>query len=442
MEQENIASDPVSDLEYVLALAINLHQSRELDDAEALYRKILGFVPDCPEALHFLGLLLHEKGENEQAIQSIEQALAVAPAYADAYNNLGNIFNRLRRFEQAAENYGKALELSPDNAAALSNLGIVHSQLSHFDEAIECLSKAIGLMPNNAEFYRNLGNAFTKKGDFKNAIAAYRHVISLRPYKAESYENLCMAMYLHGEVEQAMLVVREWLQHEPGNPLALHRLSSYTGEFDLPRASDAYITQTFDGFADSFDAVLKRLEYKAPFLVADAVEAIYSERGEMLDILDAGCGTGLCGPLLKPYVKHLAGVDLSDKMLERAALRGCYDELFKAELTEFILGYQTGCDVIVSADTLVYFGDLTRVTRAIADTLRSAGRFVFTIERTEEEVEQGYKIHPHGRFSHTRDYVQDVIKSAGLALLQLDNVVLRNEGGSPVAGFLVVAGKS
>ena len=37
-----------------------------------------------------------------------------------------------------------------------------------------------------------------------------------------------------------------------------------------------------------------------------------------LDILDAGCGTGLCGPLLAPYARRLVGVDLSDGMLKHA----------------------------------------------------------------------------------------------------------------------------
>lgn len=441
MTQEHAASSKALDLDYALALAIRLHQSGEIDDAEELYHTILGHFPACPEALHFLGLLLHQKGDNDRAIQSIERALVIAPNYADAYNNLGNIFNRQKNYEKAAENYRRALDISPENPPALSNLGIVFSQLSRFDEAIEALSSAIALMPDNAEFYRNLGNAFIKQGDFSRAIDAYRRVVSLKPYHAENYENLCVAMCLHGKLEDAVLVVKEWLQHEPENPAALHRLRSYTGEFELPRATDDYITQTFDGFADSFDMVLKRLDYKAPFLVAAEVDALYAECGQAFDMLDAGCGTGLCGPLLKPYAKHLVGVDLSAKMLERAALRGCYDELFQAELTAFIAGYDVGCDLIVSADTLVYFGDLEPVTRAVSDALRPGGHFVFTLERSDDGIAQGYKIHPHGRFSHTERYVRTVIELAGLVLLKQDKVVLRNEAGKPVAGFLVMAGK-
>jgi predicted TPR repeat methyltransferase len=429
------------DLDYALALAIRLHQARELDDAEELYRTILEQFPAFPEALHFFGLLMHQKGDNQQAIHLIEQAIAEAPEYSDAHNNLGNIFNRLEEFEQAAGSYRRALDLNPDNAAAFNNFGVVLSQLSRLEEAIEAFSKAITLMPGNAEFYRNLGNAYKKQGEFALCIEAYRQVISLKPYNAENYENLCAAMCLQGNAEDAIGLVREWLEHEPENPLALHRLHAYTGEFDLPRASDEYIMQTFDDFADSFDMVLKRLDYKAPFLVADAVTDIFQQTEQGLEILDAGCGTGLCGPLLKPYAKHMVGVDLSAKMLEKAQKRGCYDDLLHAELTECVTSYPLACDVIVSADTLVYFGDLAAVCHAVHAALSPGGHFVFTLERSEVDLEQGFKIQPHGRFSHSETYIRDVMVSAGLALIKLEKVMLRYEGGVPVDGFLVVARK-
>lgn len=441
MANEDEVIEKELDIEYALALAIRLHQTDHMDDAETLYRTILAQIPDYPDALHFFGLLMHQKGDNDQAIALIEKSLANAPGYTDAHNNLGNIFTKLGRYEQAVDSYRKALELNSENALAYNNLGLALSHLAQLDEAVEAFSQAIGLMPDNAEFYENLGCAFKKQGDFLKSIAAYRKVLSLQPYNAASYEHLCVALYLQGNVEEAILLVKEWLEHEPSNPLALHRLYSYTGELSLPRAADEYITQTFDSFADSFDMVLKQLEYKAPFLVADAIKDICQHVGKPLAILDAGCGTGLCGPLLKPYASSLRGVDLSAKMLERAFKRACYDELFQAELTAFIAAYDKSCDAIVSADTLVYFGDLNPVAQAVANTLPDGGYFVFTVERTEEAISKGYKIHPHGRFSHTEAYLRQVISTANLALHRLDRVMLRYEAGVPVDGFLVVAAK-
>ncbi|PPD31821.1 MAG: hypothetical protein CTY19_12500 [Methylomonas sp.] len=441
MTIEEVGTDQAVDIDYALAVAIRLHQTEQLDEAETLYKTILDQFPRYPEALHFYGLLKHQKGDNDQAISLIEQALSEVPEYSDAYNNLGNIFNNLEQFEKAADCYGKALDLCPDNAAVHNNYGVVLNRLSRVEEAIEAFSKAIALMPDNAEFYKNLGNGFKKQGDFKKSIEAYRKVISLKPYKPENYEYLCAVLYLQGDVEEAISLVRQWLEFDPKNPLALHRLYSYTGELDLPRASDDYIAKTFDSFADSFDMVLKRLEYKAPFLVADAVKDIAGKTEKELDILDAGCGTGLCGPLLKPYAAKITGVDLSEKMMERAKERDCYAALFQAELTAFISAYFSNWDVIVSADTLVYFGDLQPVSQAVAGALFSAGYFVFTLERSEGDLPLGYQIHQHGRFSHTEAYIRNTLNAAGLTVIKLEKVMLRYEAGIPVDGFLVVACK-
>ena len=77
---------------------------------------------------------------------------------------------------------------------------------------------------------------------------------------------------------------------------------------DVPaRASNGFVERTFDGFAASFESKLERLSYRAPALVAAMIEEAGVERAKRLDVLDAGCGTGLCGPLLAPYARRLVG---------------------------------------------------------------------------------------------------------------------------------------
>ena len=116
-------------------------------------------------------------------------------------------------------------------------------------------------------------------------------------------------------------------------------------------------------FAESFDEKLGRLSYHAPQLVAAVLQDSGLPATKALDVLDAGCGTGLCGPLVAPYARSLEGVDLSAKMLEKAKGRG-YDRLVKSELVAFLMETPARYDLIVSADTLVYFGALEGVLAA------------------------------------------------------------------------------
>jgi hypothetical protein len=61
------------------------------------------------------------------------------------------------------------------------------------------------------------------------------------------------------------------------------------------RASDRYVENTFDRFAGEFDATLSRRNYRAPQMVMGAAAVLLGESKGDLDVLDAGCGTGLVG---------------------------------------------------------------------------------------------------------------------------------------------------
>lgn len=59
----------------------------------------------------------------------------------------------------------------------------------------------------------------------------------------------------------------------------------------------------------------------------------------------------------------------------------------------------------------------------------------------EAEVICRRHLEPHGRYSHTEEYVEGVAAEAGLAFTLQDRVVLRQEAGEPVEGILFVARK-
>lgn len=167
-------------------------------------------------------------------------------------------------------------------------------------------------------------------------------------------------------------------------------MAALTGENVPERASDAYLSSTFDGFASSFDEVLlHRLDYRARSLIEASVAAVLGAREPTRDLLDAGCGTGLCGPLLAPYPRTLSGVDLSAGMLERARALAVYDRLVQDEITRFLLNEREAFDVIASADTLCYFGSLDAVARAARSALRPGGWLVFRSSKPKSRLPTG-----------------------------------------------------
>jgi predicted TPR repeat methyltransferase len=172
--------------------------------------------------------------------------------------------------------------------------------------------------------------------------------------------------------------------------------------------------------------------------VADALVRHLGAGAGSLDVLDAGCGTGLAAPFLSRYSRSLTGIDLSSPMLEKARERGGYDHLETAELTAYLDGKRDAFDLIVSIDTLCYFGDLAEVARGSAQALRPGGRLVFSVER-HDLPEQPFHLHAHGRYAHARSYLESVLAEAGFRVEEIAEGVLRQEVGSPVRGWIVTA---
>ena len=423
-----------------MRIALAFQQRGQLDDAEQVYERMLEVAPDHPDIVHFYGVLLHQRGRSEEAIATIQRSLELEPDRAECYNNLGIILRAVDRYEEAAAAYARATELDPNHANAYNNLGVLQRFTGKPAEAEAAYRKAIELKPTYAEAYHNLGVLLTGQKRHREAILCYFKVLSLEPARTDDRRLLAIAHCEIGERDKAIEIFEKWIAEDPESPVARHMLAAVSGR-DVPaRASDDYVAQSFDAFADSFERKLEQLSYRAPSLVAAAVKDSGLEAAAALDVLDAGCGTGLCGPLVKPYARSLVGVDLSVGMLTKAQQKGVYDRLVKDELTHFLQARRAEFDLILSADTLVYFGPLEEVAAAASGALRPGGQFVFTLEELVSTPDVPFRIETHGRYSHSQAYVAYVLRGAGLSP-EISHADLRTESALPVGGLVVRATK-
>ena len=382
--------------------AVLAHRAGRLVEADAGYQEVLRLRPGEPKALHFLGLLQFHRGDVNDGIEQVQHSVRGDPRNARAWNDLGGMFVAVGRLPDAKDAYRRASQTAPENAQGWYNLGI-------------CL--------------RN-------EGDFEGALPSLRTAISCSGYSL-AYEALGALLYQLGRQSEATQVYVEWSAQDPSNAKASHMAAAMSGRNVPSRASDEYVRRTFDEAADSFDTNLGRLGYSAPPAVATALAALAD--GNTLAVLDAGCGTGLCGPLIRKHCQHLVGVDLSAKMVERARARGCYDELVISELTSFLGKQPRAFDAVVCADTLVYFGALEQAFAASHESLREGGWLIFTLEALDPGAAGGFRLEVHGRYAHSENYVRDALAGAGFRVHALARDTFRKERDHEVPGFLVTA---
>lgn len=280
------------------------------------------------------------------------------------------------------------------------------------------------------------GRVAIRAGDYDAAVERFSRAATAKADSKDAIWGLAEAWHYKGKMKEARRWYARYVELAPGDPEATHMVASLGGAPVPDRADEAYVRMLFDNFAADFDRILvEELDYKAPKLLYREVRAALPKGARGLNVLDAGCGTGLAGVLFRPLARRLAGVDLSREMVKHARARGIYDSLQVGELTRTLAASRARYDLIVAADVLVYVGDLAPVFGAMAAALSPGGLVAFTVEVHGGD---GFELMPSGRFAHAASYVRRAAENAGLEEISGRQAVLRKESGVPVTGYVGV----
>lgn len=111
-------------IDQAMLVALRNFQAGRVQQAEDLYRQIIGYVPDHPQAWNNLGIILREQGRLDEAIEAFTRSLSIQPNAPNSLANLGNALGELGQFDQAISIYRQALALAPDAASVHHRLGL------------------------------------------------------------------------------------------------------------------------------------------------------------------------------------------------------------------------------------------------------------------------------------------------------------------------------
>ena len=283
------------------------------------------------------------------------------------------------------------------------------------------------------------------RGDRKAAESAYRALLTDLPEHKQGLEGMAFLLQLQGRTAEAVpyrerllrLHIQSFEIDDSDQEVATRYLLAAEGGAAQPgRAPSAYVRGLFDGYARYFDGHLRdKLHYRGPELLYESLKGILDLKTSRLDVLDIGCGTGLAGVRFRPVANRLDGIDLSASMLEKAAQRRIYDRLEQGEILTRLPQMEQRYDLLVAADVLIYFGDLSVVFRAMSTVLRDAALAVFSVEKGETA---GYRLRSTGRYQHHPDYVREVARRQGFEILSCQEKAIRRQDNRPVVCTLFV----
>jgi tetratricopeptide (TPR) repeat protein len=174
-----------------IAIGVEHMQAERLDEAAAVFTKVLKRSPDNVNAMRYLAVTLWQ-GEKklEDAEALLRRAVELAPEYAGAWLILGALLNERNKYVDTIEAYKTAAKLEPRNPEAWTGLGNAYSMAMYPDEAVSAYEKAIALNPKSPDAQAGYGHALKTVGDQPAALAAFRASVAARPAFGHVYWSM------------------------------------------------------------------------------------------------------------------------------------------------------------------------------------------------------------------------------------------------------------
>lgn len=422
--------------------ALAKHKERDYATAESFYKRALRHDPMHLDANYLLGTLYAEQGNLAQALRYLRQAAELNPRSHMIQNNLGNIYQLSGQFDKAIACYQRALGVEPNMPEVQNNLGNIYKHQDQLAEAEACYRRALLLRPDFVEVCCNLGGVLRSLKKFPEAIENYRKALDLSHEFKAAFEGLGICYAELGERDQAIACFNRYVELDPGDNSEVKLRLAQLNAGEIPqRYPAAVMLSTYEKKAQNWDADILRpgMEFLGPRHVCEMLEELELPQAHQLNVLDIGCGTGICGEYLRGYAKYLEGVDLSPHMLEQAKKKGYYNKVECADAVGYMQDCKRQFDLIVASGVLILFGDLLPVFQAAAHLLKPGGMLVFTLYRSESEaVMVRHNLH----FAHSAAYVQETAEAAGLQVVLLEQEVHEYDMGKPQPGWVVALRKA
>lgn len=389
-------------------LAISFMNLRRIDDAINQWNQYLSEITDSAEGYSYRALLLREKGDVKQAQHDYQLAIAYSPDDIGNYCELGEMLwlhDKNAEMEIVLEH---ALEVAKKKGSStiFKQLSITFDKLNLTEKALFCLQQCI--------------DSESEDEDLIN-----------RCYKQIMY------LYMrNNDNDKAKENCQKWSEHYPHNPIPTYFLN-ILNQKQPERAPAGYVAHEFDSFAETFDKTLSNLEYSAPQIIADNI-APFIVNPEDNVVLDLGCGTGLSGKAITQYSQYLEGVDLSQKMLDKAKTLNVYDKLAADDFINYLADVENRYDLVIAADSLVYLGDLEEVIAKTSQALKIGGIFSCTLEMLKN-TESPWQVHLQGRFSHNQNYINNLLAANNLDVRVSNTCSYRKDRNKSVDSLIIVA---
>lgn len=193
------------------------HRAGRLDQAAALYRRVVGAMPRHFDATLLMGTLVLQQGRPREAVEWLTRAHQLDPRSPMAALRLGRALMAVSQPGRAETAFRTAVALKPDLAEAWDGLAYCLKLQDRFGEAVPCHEKAVAAQPDFAIGWCNFGLTLAVLGRQSEALACHERALQAQPDFVAASFGRAQALQQLDRLPEAIAAYDAYLAREPGH---------------------------------------------------------------------------------------------------------------------------------------------------------------------------------------------------------------------------------
>ena len=191
----------------VLASAINIHETRNFNKAESIYKKLLVTHPQSYELNRHIGILYQDSGRVEESFDFFVKCIEKNPNGFEAYNNMGTSYIIVKEYDLAIKCFTQSLLISNNYYPAVNNLASLYARRGDGEKSLEYSKSLLQIDPNNPNTISTHAKSLVLNHDIDKAIDLMEGLVKNYPNNEEFQINLATAYREIGDFKKSKKIV-------------------------------------------------------------------------------------------------------------------------------------------------------------------------------------------------------------------------------------------
>jgi tetratricopeptide (TPR) repeat protein len=230
----------------LVEIANTLRGMSRLDEAEAIYIRVLDRTPQHFGGLVGLGHVAKLRADHPGALTHFEAAARANPQNINIRVEIGNTLREMGRLEDAQAVYGRAIEQEPANVGALLGLGYVTRERTQWSVALEHFEAAAAVRPADPNIKLEIAYTLRAMSRLDEAEATCRRILNQVSAHVGALVVLGTIARQQQHYASALAFLEKAAAADPSKPDVQAEIGNVLREMDRPAEAEVVYRSILD----------------------------------------------------------------------------------------------------------------------------------------------------------------------------------------------------